>query len=75
MYHSAHSHATTIKIKNKHLWPYTKYNNICLNYRQHGWPKLSNPMKLLTLSSMEKILFKIKPFNIESMMPKQWPAT
>ena len=23
------------EIKNKHLWPYTKYNNICLNYKQH----------------------------------------
>ena len=32
------------EIKNKHLWPYTKYNNIYLNCMQLGWPKLSSPM-------------------------------
>ena len=30
--------------KTKHFWPYTKYNNVCLNYEQPGWPRLSNPM-------------------------------
>ena len=35
MHHSAHSHTTmAYNIKNKHLWSYTKYNNICLNNRQ-----------------------------------------
>ena len=42
--HSLHSHITTIGIKNKHFWLYTKYNNICLNYEKHGWPKSSSPM-------------------------------
>ena len=32
------------KIQNKHFWPYTKYNNIYLNYEKPGWPKLSSPM-------------------------------
>ena len=31
-------------IKNKHFWPYTKYNNIYLNYEKPGWPKPSSPM-------------------------------
>ena len=31
-------------IKHKHFWPYTKYNNMCLQYEKHGWPKLSSPM-------------------------------
>ena len=29
---------------NKHFWPYTKYNDTCLNYEKPGWPKLSSPM-------------------------------
>ena len=44
----------TYKIKNKHLWLYTKYNNIYLNYKQHGRPRLSSPMYVLALSSMEE---------------------
>ena len=32
------------EIKNKHFWPYTKYNNICLNYQKLGWPEPSSPM-------------------------------
>ena len=30
--------------KNKHFWPYIKYNNTCLNYEKPGWPRVSSPM-------------------------------
>ena len=55
------------EIKNKHLWPYTKYNNICLNYKQHRWPKLSSPYVAYNIVHYGRILLKIKPSTIESM--------
>ena len=50
MWHSyvdfiANIHVTLLcDFKTKHFWPYTKYNNTCLNYDKPGWPKLSSPI-------------------------------